>query len=353
MARNRRVEFKVVQQSAEEIAANLPCGEITPFDVDGSAEAGSNGLNTSGVFGSESYNCYTGERQIIRGDFSLSKTDDLGTQAAISATLQRERLVGPDHLSGYFLGLYGSRTNVTSGRADGDITGFGGYGGIYGAKAISDRSLILDYYAAGAMGRHNYDLTFSDTVPADIDANGSYNYWALFGGLSLSGEKQLDKFNLVPRVGAHLRYASAFDANVTASIPGYSESASLSLEDQSGIRFLGELGFEFGDTGNSSDDERYLESTIFTPGIYCDVAFGSDNGSVCGARIGIEFVRTDALKGTSWGIEADLEVDSNTKRGSIGAFYEQRLESTGSLNFGVDMDQTMTPSVSGNLEVRF
>ena len=175
----------------------------------------------------------------------------------------------------------------------------------------------------------------------------------MFGGLSVSGEKEFDNFTLVPRVGAHLQYASAFDADVIASIPGYSESANLSLEDQSGVRFLGELGFGFGDTGNSSDDERYLQSTLFTPGVYCDFAFGSDQDTVCGARIGIELVRTDALKGTSWGIETDLEVDSNTTRGSIGAFYEQRMGDTGSLNFGVDMDQTMTPSVSGNLEVRF
>lgn len=353
MAMNRRVEFRVIQRSAQEIAENMPCGVITPFDVAGSAEAGAAGLNTKGTFGGETYDCFTGERQIIRGDFSLSDTDDLGMQAALSATWQYERLVGAEHLRGYFLGLYGSQTSVLSGRADGNITGIGGFGGLYGAKAFNQSRLILDYYAAGSIGRHDYDLTFSNTAPTDIDADGRYDYWALFGGLSVSGEREYESFTLVPRFGAHLRYASALNANVTASIPGYNESSTLSLEDQSGIRFLGELDFAFGDTDPYSGEERYSQTTIFAPGIYCDATFGADHGSICGIRGGVELVRTDALNGTSWGFEANLEVDSNARRSSMGAFYERRLGAVGSLNFGIDLIDTMRPSVTGNLEVKF
>ncbi|WP_172975071.1 OmpA family protein [Roseivivax sp. THAF30] len=353
MAMNRRVEFRVIQRSSQEIAENMPCGVITPFDVAGSAEAGAAGLKTNGTFGSETFDCYTGERRIIRGDFSLSDTDDLGTQAALSATWQFERLVSAEHLRGYFFGLYGSRTNVLSGRADGDITGFGGFGGLYGAKALNQSRVILDYYAAGSIGRHNYDLTFADTAPTDIDADGRYDYWALFGGVSVSGEQKYESFTLVPRLGAHLRYASAFDANVTASIPGYSESSELSLEDQSGIRFLGEFDFAFGNLESSSEDQRYTQTTIFTPGLYCDAAFGDDQEAVCGIRTGLELLRTDALRGISWGFDANLEVDSIGRRGSMGAFYERRLGAVGSLNFGIDLIDTMRPSVTGNLEVKF
>nr|WP_256371866.1 OmpA family protein [Roseivivax sp. THAF40] len=353
MAMNRRVEFRVIQRSSQEIAENMPCGVITPFDVAGSAEAGAAGLKTNGTFGGETFDCYTGERRIIRGDFSLSDTDDLGTQAALSATWQFERLVSAEHLRGYFFGLYGSRTNVLSGRADGDITGFGGFGGLYGAKALNQSRVILDYYAAGSIGRHNYDLTFADTAPTDIDADGRYDYWALFGGVSVSGEQKYESFTLVPRLGAHLRYASAFDANVTASIPGYSESSELSLEDQSGIRFLGEFDFAFGNLESSSEDQRYTQTTIFTPGLYCDAAFGDDQEAVCGIRTGLELLRTDALRGISWGFDANLEVDSIGRRGSMGAFYERRLGAVGSLNFGIDLIDTMRPSVTGNLEVKF
>ncbi|WP_412509881.1 hypothetical protein, partial [Roseovarius sp. SYSU LYC5161] len=156
------------------------CGQVRPFDVNGSAEAGAGRFNTDGTFGEEFYSCETGVRRIIRGEFSLSHDKELGTQGMLTGTLQRERMVSDDHLAGYFLGAYASQTSVTS-RANGEINGFGLYGGLYGAARM-EQDIYLDYYLAGSAGYHTFDLRFSDDLSEDINADGSYQYLGLFGG---------------------------------------------------------------------------------------------------------------------------------------------------------------------------
>ena len=349
MARNRRVVFtnlEVTEDVAEE------CGTVTPFDVDGGADGGVDGFSTDGQFGSESYNCSTGVRQIIRGDFGLSYDEDFGTQAMLSATIQREKMITEDHLRGYFLGGYMSRTAI-SGPADGEIDGLGVYGGLYGARRFMD-NLFLDYYLAGSLGRHKFDLLFADTVPDDISADGTYNYWGLFGGLAVSGDTELGGFMVTPRAGLHLSYASAWDANVTARIPGRSESGRLSIEDQKGVRVFAELGFSFGDTGDSKENLIYTRLLNMAPRFYCDTPFDSDNDTVCGIGIAAEYLVTDTLEGDAWGINFDAETSGELSRISLGVFYERQLfRGNGTLRFGTYVSQDGEAGVQVSVDVRF
>ena len=91
---------------------NEPCGAITPFGMRGPTAASNGSMNTNQEFGSESYNCVTGVRQIIRGDLSVSKEEGFGTQGMLSATIQRERLINEDHLTGRFIGGYFLDSNI-------------------------------------------------------------------------------------------------------------------------------------------------------------------------------------------------------------------------------------------------
>ncbi|PWG15601.1 DUF7507 domain-containing protein [Salibaculum griseiflavum] len=347
-AQNRRVEFRVndVAPMREE------CGQVRPFDVDGSAEASAGRFNTDGTFGEEFYNCKTDQRQIIRGEFSLSHDKDLGTQGMLTGTLQRERRVSEDHLRGYFLGAYASRTSVTS-RADGQINGYGLYGGLYGAARMN-QDIYLDYYLAGSAGHHSFDLRFSEGLSEGVDADGSYQYMGLFGGMSVSGEVEYGETRVTPRAGLHLTYATAADADVTASIPGRSESGTLSLDDQKGIRFFAEIGLDFGDEVSDEGYRNLSRSWHVAPRLYCDMAIGSSSETACGIGAGLEYRLTNRLNGTDWGVDMDLETSGDVTRGSLGMFHEQSIfNEQGKLRFGTDVSQQGKPHLSFDLNVEW
>ena len=348
LARNRRVEFRSVEAMPE---VQSECGTTSPFDIHGSAQAGAGNMDATGTFGEERYNCQSGVRQIVRGDFSLSHDEDFGIQAMITGTLQRERMISDDHLRGYFAGAYFSRSTVDT-TADGEIDGYGLYGGVYGANRL-EQDLYLDYYLAASVGRHSFDLRFSDALPEAIDADGSYQYVGLFGGLALSGEAQYGNTLLTPRAGVHLTYATASDADVTASIPGRSQTAKLSLEDQKGARLFGELGFTFGDTEKVNDTSILVEQVHIAPRLFCDTSIGTDTDTACGIGAGLEYSVTDQIRGASWGIDFDAETTGDTQLGTIGVFYEREIyDGNGHVRLGSSLNQG-TPSTSVELETQW
>jgi hypothetical protein len=217
-----------------------------------------------------------------------------------------------------------------------------------------EQDIYLDYYLAGSAGYHTFDLRFSDDLSEDINADGSYQYFGLFGGLSVSGEAQYGETRVTPRGGLHLTYATAADADVTASIPGRSESGKLSLDDQKGVRFFGEIGFTVEEDEVNDDTPKLIERLHLAPRIYCDMAIGSDSETACGIGAGFEYRVTDPLEGTEWGVDLNLETSGDITRGSIGLFHEQSVfGDNGTLQFGTDVARDGAANVSGNLEVEW
>jgi len=353
MARNRRVVFTNIEAEVAQSTAE-PCGEVQPFGMNGTLNANDSGMRGNQSFGSESYNCVTGERQILTGELSVSQEDGFGVQGMLSATLQREKIFNGDHLRGRFLGGYVSRTNINT-EAEGTVDGFGAWAGLYGAKRYQ-QNLFLDYYLAASAGRHRYDLAFSDLLidDQDISADGAYNYWGLFGGAALSGETEWRGIALTPRAGIDLRYASAWDATVQAQIPGLSETGTLSIDDQKGARLFAELGFGFGDDPEQEGGTDAANRFILTPRLYCDMLFENGADDLCGVGLNMEYRADDYLNGTAWGFDLDLETNGDIDRSRAGVFYERKVfDDRGELSMGAEVSQSGQPTLAGNLDIRF
>ena len=351
-ARNRRVEFRQLD-GADALAG---CGDGTPFDVDGDVRLGSGGLVAAGLFGGEDVNCRTGVRTIVRGDFSVTQDDDLGTQAMLNGTYQRERLVGPNHLRGFFAGGYLSRTSVDQRGADGEIDGIGLNAGVYGAARVRE-DLILDYYAAGAVGRHDFDLRFAETEAGEISTDGSYDYVGVFGGLALSGEATYRDVLLTPRAGVQLSYATASDADATFELPTISQDLELDIEDQGRLRLFAELGFtlggDHGEGGLLSEGDG-VGRLHLAPRVFCDVRFGDDDDTECGLGAAFEYAIEDLTRGVSYGLDLDVEATEDVRRGAVGVFYERTLfQDAGVARLGADLDGDGNASLLGEVEVEF
>ena len=245
-----------------------------------------------------------------------------------------------------------SRTNI-NGPADGTIDGYGAWAGLYGANRFH-QDLYLDYYLAGSFGRHSYDLRFSNLPTGiDISADGTYNYWGIFGGLAISGESEFRDVRIQPRAGVDLRYASAWDANVTAQIPGISQSGTLSIDDQKGLRMFAELEFGFG-FDPDSEDNLLTRQLSLTPRLYCDMLFESGTDDMCGVGMKLEYSMHNFSYGTAWGINLDAETSGDMDRSSVGIFYERSMfNGDGQMNLGADVTQGGSPQLTGGLEVQF
>lgn len=301
--------------------AGLGCGTLASFDVDGSINTQGGTGGSDGTFGYDVYNCGTGSREILAGSFSLTRTENIGTQALIQFARQRERFLSESDLRGRFWGGYLSRTNVT-GLADGAIQGFGVNGGLYGARQLGD-GLFLDYYAAGGFGHHRFDLSFAN-VGGAIQADGSYDYAAAYAGVALSGRHQRDKLLIIPRVGLDLAYALAGDADVTATQLGLSSTGSIDIPNYNGGRFFAEVEIAGLGSQQNDDPRSVFAQMSLTPRVICEM---SSYDSSLGCGLGLSFSREvfNPMTGLSYSFEIDYENIDETDRVSIDFHRERRF----------------------------
>ncbi|MEP4037202.1 Ig-like domain-containing protein [Pseudophaeobacter sp.] len=330
--------------------AGLGCGALASFDVDGTINTqGSNGAS-DGTFGYDVYNCGTGSRDILAGSFSLTRTENIGTQALIQFSRQRERFLSESDLRGKFWGGYVSRTNVT-GLADGSINGIGVNGGIYGARQIGE-GLYLDYYAAGGFGHHRFDLSFAN-VGGAIQADGSYDYAAAYAGVALSGQHQMDSLLLTPRVGLQLAYALAGDADVTATQLGVSSTGSIDIPDYNGGRFFAEV--EIAGLGSQDGDNPRAISRLMslTPRVICE-ASSYDSGLGCGLGLSFSQELFNPVTGLIFSFEIDYENVDDTDRLSVDFHRERRFANgAGAVVTRLSMPSTETLKIEHGLRLDF
>ncbi|MBW4982658.1 hypothetical protein KZZ07_08900 [Mameliella sp. CS4] len=329
---------------------DLPCGTLQAFDVDGSIQIQDATGNARGTFGSDRYNCASGSREILDGTFSLNKTEDTGVQALLQFAWQRERFTSDNAIAGYFLGGYYSRTDV-SGLGDGSIDGFGVNGGVYGARGFG-QGLFLDYYMAGAAGRHSFDIDF-DTALAPINATGDYSYLAGFAGVGLSGQREFDGFVMKPRVGLDLAYASAGDADVTARQMGLTHTGAIRLDDFRGARATAEIRFESLGAPGGAEALADQMRTAFTPRLACTLSSYED-AAECGLGMAFSWERRDLSSGLTWGVEVDVEKIDETQRFTFNIKRERPIANGfGSVVTRLSMPAQQTLQLEHGLQLDF
>lgn len=329
---------------------DLPCGTLSAFDVDGSLEIKDATGTATGTFGRDTYNCATDTREIVDGSFSLNKSEDTGVQAMLQFAFQREKFISDREIAGYFVGGYFSRTDV-SGLGEGDITGFGVNGGVYGARGISD-SLFLDYYLAGAAGHHRFDIDF-DAALAPINARGSYGYLAGFAGIGLSGQHAFDSFVMKPRVALDLAYARAGDADVTARQLGLTHTGVIDLDDFSGMRATAEITFESLAAPGGSDALAARMRTAITPRLTCTLN-SYDSDAECGVGLALAWERTNSASGLTFGFEIDAERIEDDSSLTFNIKRERPiLNGAGAVVTRLSMPQAQTWQVEHGVKVDF
>uniref|UniRef100_UPI0011B7E6B3 OmpA family protein n=1 Tax=Falsiphaeobacter marinintestinus TaxID=1492905 RepID=UPI0011B7E6B3 len=310
MARNRRVEFMAIE---EDLHAS-ECRDSDNADRNMNFSANDYGVNFDRTSKREIYDCSTDTWTIVEGEVRVLKTDRDITQGMFNLSYRREKFVTEDHVRGYFLGAYGSRSDV-SGAADGDIRGAGVFGGIYGAKWLRD-DLYFDYYAGLAAGHHKFDLNFARANGA-INASGHYNYYAGFAGMALSGQTEFKNLTLSPRAGIDLSYSPGGRVSLTATQSALSQSSSFDMQAMNGGRIYGEL-----DLAIPTKNENV---TIYVaPRFSCYKAIGNFDAA-CGFGGSLDIIGHENNSGFGYAIGLETEQAQGFRSGALSFSYRKRL----------------------------
>ncbi len=337
-AQNRRVEFRPLDVID---GYQGPCDDSFSLERSLNANANNDGTTVDGQFVRDQHDCITDRRQVFEGSLSYSDTGQGQTQSAINLSYRREQYRGSDSVFGYFVGLYGSQSDVTS-RADGEIRGVGLNVGIYGANRL-DSELLLDYYLGAAAGRHEFDLAFARDI-GTIDATGDYQYFAGFAGAALSGEVEVGDTILTPRVGFDYVYSPGADVDVVAEFGGLLEVGGLELDAISGGRVFAEVRMDH--LVNKGQANLW-----FNPSVACYQSLGSLDG-VCGfgGSIGIETTDEDGDLTYAFGV--DGEWGQGYSIGSITASFGRKI-GEGTFSGNATMSARGSAILGGNYEIEF
>jgi len=337
-AKNRRVEFRALNDlEAIQSACNDRFELVRSFDL----SADGDGVNADGQFLRDRHTCVTDSREVFEGSLSFTRTGQDQEQSAINLSYRRENYRGSDSVFGYFLGLYGSKSDVTN-RANGEIRGLGVNAGIYGAKRLQN-DLFVDYYLGGAAGRHKFDLFFARSV-GTISATGDYSYVAGFAGAALSGELEYGQTTITPRVGFDYVYSPGADVDAIAEFGGLSDIGNLDLDAVSGGRLFLELR-----TDRVINDGQ--TNLWFNPRIACYQSLGDLSGT-CGYGFSVGTESAAENSELSYAFELDGEWGDDYFMGSLKARASRQL-GIGFLNGDVTMNSDGDLSLGTNFQMDF
>ncbi|MEP6356334.1 MAG: OmpA family protein, partial [Hyphomicrobiales bacterium] len=264
-ARNRRVEFNVIE--GESIASSYRAchdGASAPrrsFN----ASADENGVALDGDFQHQTFDCATNRWSIFEGSLGYTETESGIEQGSINLSYRREKLFNSDRLGGFFVGAFGSHSDVDT-TATGSINGAGVNAGFYGAQKLAS-GLFVDGHLGVATGFQDFDLAF-DTALGEIDTSGRQHYFAGFAGVALSGEVKHDNLSVKPRIGINYAASPGSDVDVTAALGNITENGTIELETLSGGSAFAEARFAAAFNDNRSE-------IALTPRVACFQSLGA------------------------------------------------------------------------------
>lgn len=328
------------------------CGDTDASDGSPRLTIKDSAVSADGTYYRETYNCMRREWRIENFEVSYARADDTDTQAMLSFTHRRERLVGEDAIRAFFWGGYGSRSDVDTGTATGRIDGIGLYGGIYGAQRLSGNGMF-DYYLAGAVGRHSFTLEFPRAIT--IKAKGDYSYKALFAGASVSREYRLQSGSLTPRFGFDLAYAPGTHVTVTASQGSQTENDAFALDDVGTWNVFLETEYRrpFGTDDPATVATDWMNDFKFRPSLLCEGTFG-DRQAECGIGLAVGLTATSRDGDTAWAAEIDGTATRHGKTASLQLSWERRIDAiNGSIRIGGGTDATGAQAVTMELRSDF
>lgn len=291
------------------LAGRQPQRDV-PFDINGTLEVGSAGVNGVAMFFGQSGSFDGSRRRIVSGDFQIVE-DGEGTRTfALNGRVAWEQLISEDVMLGPFLGGGYGESSVAQGLSGTISKTSLSFGSYLIAEPIDD--LYLDGFVSLGWGRN--DVAIGDQ---ELDLDGDYDTRSILVGGAVSGVIERQTFEIRPELSVAYGVTNIGDASLKATAFGTSDEVLASIDgvNYATVRVTPEILVPLHRLSGDA-------ALVVAPSLLCEWA---DGGQDCGGglRLGLHGATEDGL--TSVEVSLDADLIGATSRIGFSASIEHRF----------------------------
>jgi hypothetical protein len=284
-----------------------------PLRFSGALQATQGSANLSGSFFGQSGSANSAYRRLVSGDFDVTRYQDGNETVSFNGRIAWETLSSETMMLGYFLGTSVSKSSI-SGTFSGNRKGYGLQTGAYFVQEL-DRNLFWDGFIAVNIGQNTLDLT-----DGALNASSDYTTRSLQTGLSISGIKEYEGFELRPELSFAYGITQIGEVDLTTT------TATSSVDDvvDAGDVQLGllRLTSEFLIPVDLKTDAYDQAELRIAPSLVCEVVRTDGTDKDCGGGLELEWssFSNDGLQEFSASMRR--EVVGQQSRNSFGVRFK-------------------------------
>ena len=256
-------------------------------------------------------------RRITTGEFDIQKETGTGTTLSFNGRMAWERSLNEQTVLGYFIGVEGNDSNLTSTFA-GDHKRLAGSAGIYALTELSEGVFAAGYGSLG-IAQGNLDVTDgTDAVAGDY----TYNTMALGG--QLSGSIKQEAYELQPTLSVNYSKSFVGDISLTKTTSGTASALAVAVGNTEFAELIASPRFLI--PVAMTEDSTFTTVGVVAPRLLCEYS-KSDGASVSNCGGGLELGLNGVSKNGMVNFNAGLRFDR------INGADRQALSLQGTMEF--------------------
>jgi hypothetical protein len=278
---------------------------------------GTGGLSGGGSLFGDTMTAGGVYRRITTGEFDIQKETGTGVTLSFNGRIAWERSLNDQTVLGYFIGVEGNDSNLTSTFA-GDHKRLAGSAGIYALTELSEGVFAAGY---GSLGIAQGDLDVTDGTDA---VAGDYTYNTMALGGQLSGSIEQEVYELQPTLS--LNYSKSFvgDISLTQTTAGTASALAVTVGNTEFAELIASPRFLI--PVAMTEDSTFTTVGVVAPRLLCEYSKSSgSSASNCGG--GLEIGLNNVSRNGMINLNAGLRFDR------INGADRQALSLQGSMDF--------------------
>ena len=301
------------QSNGNVVSSNASALSLTPrFNV---TETG--GLFAGGSLFGDTMTAGGVYRRITTGEFDIQKETGTGRTLSFNGRMAWERSLNEQTVLGYFIGVEGNDSNLTSTFA-GDHKRLAGSAGIYALTELSEGVFAAGYGSLG-IAQGNLDVTDgTDAVAGDY----TYNTMALGG--QLSGSIKQEAYELQPTLSVNYSKSFVGDISLTKTTSGTASALAVAVGNTEFAELIASPRFLI--PVAMTEDSTFTTVGVVAPRLLCEYS-KSAGASVSNCGGGLELGLNGVSKNGMVNINAGLRFDR------INGADRQALSLQGTMEF--------------------
>ena len=283
------------QANGNVVSSNASALSLTPrFNV---TETG--GLFAGGSLFGDTMTAGGVYRRITTGEFDIQKETGTGTTLSFNGRMAWERSLNEQTVLGYFIGVEGNDSNLTSTFA-GDHKRLAGSAGIYALTELTEGVFAAGY---GSLGIAQSDL---DVTDGTVAVAGDYTYNTMALGGQLSGSIKQEAYELQPTLSVNYSKSFVGDISLTKTTSGTASALAVAVGNTEFAELIASPRFLI--PVAMTEDSTFTTVGVVAPRLLCEYSKSAGSSvSNCGGglELGLNGVSKNGMVNFNAGLRFD------------------------------------------------